>query len=538
MFPEWLQAARATLSNLDQDQEICNLRAEGPEALPRFELAYQQVVQKCACLELEVDVERLLASLRSAPQPSIRRLSAADTAEGRGAEERVRGLMARAQRLSGAPPAGELRARLRAVRAEVTWRRLAAEVAEADPLASPIHMDQVEERRKLTQTVLRELQEELEGGGLGPWQTDAEAGAARLEAGAASLAGAAALVADLAADLALVAELTGAVRAAADLKSLEGEDPPLVLAESSGLAERRRQVEAEVQLEGLEELIEQRQVAARDWALLRELQVAAPTDDMGRLERALEAVEATGRHAGAELVREAAVRLETLKAEWAAFRQARGADLSAPSEAAPAVQFPRPAAPGKWIPAGKRIWYNEERILGQGSLGTYVFEGVYMKTSRESRTAAVKVIRQPPGEQGEDMLNLVEREVELLQDLNSHTKRITQLFTWTHDPAAKCIVLAMELCECSLGNWIDRAWEAAIPYWEERLRMCRETAAAVEDVHEADVSHNDVKVDNVLLTGDTPPQVNLSADDMSDINLHDVVDTNRQRVSNNKYPKP
>ena len=69
-----------------------------------------------------------------------------------------------------------------------------------------------------------------------------------------------------------------------------------------------------------------------------------------------------------------------------------------------------------------------------------------------------QVIRLPQGPRAEwePILELVKREVELLEDLNLQSKRITQLYYWLHIPEAKCVVLALERCERSLADWIHQ----------------------------------------------------------------------------------
>ena len=42
--------------------------------------------------------------------------------------------------------------------------------------------------------------------------------------------------------------------------------------------------------------------------------------------------------------------------------------------------------------AGESIWYNEEKILGEGSLGTYVFEGRYQARRFSTRQRQIVAI--------------------------------------------------------------------------------------------------------------------------------------------------
>ena len=90
----------------------------------------------------------------------------------------------------------------------------------------------------------------------------------------------------------------------------------------------------------------------------------------------------------------------------------------------------------RWVNAGRNIWYNEAEILGRGSLGTVVFKGFYDEGAGNRvvrRDAAIKRIPLPPGERGENMKSLIEREIAIHKHLNERSTRATHILGSTLD---------------------------------------------------------------------------------------------------------
>jgi len=160
----------------------------------------------------------------------------------------------------------------------------------------------------------------------------------------------------------------------------------------------------------------------------------------------------------------------------------------------------------RWVNAGRNIWYNEAEILGRGSLGTIVFKGFYDEGAGNRvvrRDAAIKRIPLPPGERGDNMKSLVEREIAIHRHLNERSTRVTYILgsKLDVDRGDGAIYSAMELCGESLATWLknagSRGGAPAISHID-RMDAVRQLAHAVEDVHLAGVTHNDIKADNCL----------------------------------------
>jgi|TARA_B110000977_G_scaffold25177_1_gene30905 hypothetical protein len=96
-----------------------------------------------------------------------------------------------------------------------------------------------------------------------------------------------------------------------------------------------------------------------------------------------------------------------------------------------------------WRRVGADIIYNEEEVIGVGSSGTYVFRGYVQHTTRAQHSVAVKRIQRPPGEEGRELLKLVEREVELLTALNQSPK-VPFFHRWA--ATSSHVFIALELC--------------------------------------------------------------------------------------------
>ena len=191
-------------------------------------------------------------------------------------------------------------------------------------------------------------------------------------------------------------------------------------------------------------------------------------------------------------VQAAESKLADLEAEIAAFIRHRRAGESL---------LPPPKK--SWTGAGRHIWYDEGNELGRGSLGTAVYAGVYDEAAGSSsvvrRPAAIKRIPLPPGERGQSVRALVEREVALHRHLNQNSNRVTFLLG-THMDGTDAVFTAMERCGESLAQWLRDAPGGRVTNLSpgDRLGAAEALTAAVADVHAAGVTHNDIKPDNCL----------------------------------------
>jgi serine/threonine protein kinase len=179
-------------------------------------------------------------------------------------------------------------------------------------------------------------------------------------------------------------------------------------------------------------------------------------------------------------------------AEGEAAEVAAGAAVSNP----PVDGVDTPGAPS-WRTVGAGVRYNEDFVLGVGSNGTYVFRGTVALTSRAQHPAAVKRIPRAPGDDGRRLLQLVEREVELLR-LLSGAPAVVGFHSWT--ATDDHLFIATELCAESLAQHVRRQPDLPLA---RRLSLCQQAAAAVAWLHDLQkpqgaVAHNDLKPNNFL----------------------------------------
>ena len=134
-----------------------------------------------------------------------------------------------------------------------------------------------------------------------------------------------------------------------------------------------------------------------------------------------------------------------------------------------------------WRRVGDSIVYNEEEVIGVGSSGTYVFRGYVQRTTRARHAVAVKRIQRPPGEEGRELLKLVEREVELLTALNQ-SPRVPFFHCW--GITSSHVFIALELCTESLREHVARRG-ASMPV-ERRMEILRSVAAGIAWLHDGE----------------------------------------------------
>ena len=95
-----------------------------------------------------------------------------------------------------------------------------------------------------------------------------------------------------------------------------------------------------------------------------------------------------------------------------------------------------------------------------GSSGTYVFRGYVQHTTRARHAVAVKRIQRPPGEEGRELLKLVEREVELLTALNQSPK-VPFFHCW--GITSLHVFIALELCTEACEGYREALGSGARP---------------------------------------------------------------------------
>ena len=175
------------------------------------------------------------------------------------------------------------------------------------------------------------------------------------------------------------------------------------------------------------------------------------------------------------------------------------------------------------VNAGKSIWYDRKKVLGTGSLGVVVYEGYY--DEKHPTTGKIKphdaAIKRIPldadSKNADERRQLLRREFEVHRKIAS--RRITRLFGAElnvhedDDDSNKAAYVATELCGETLTSWLvnggvalkkkDTDFKKArqsvkeIP-WEERVKVVKQIAVALKEIHASGVAHNDIKADNCL----------------------------------------
>ena len=158
-----------------------------------------------------------------------------------------------------------------------------------------------------------------------------------------------------------------------------------------------------------------------------------------------------------------------------------------------------PSSTSSWRRVGDAIIYNEEEVIGVGSSGTYVFRGYVQHTTRARHAVAVKRIARPPGDEGRELLKLVEREVELLTALNQ-SPRVPFFHCW--GITSSHLFIALELCTESLREHVTRNGETMTS--TRRMDILASVAESIAWLHDPTkpsgcITHNDLKPENLLV---------------------------------------
>ena len=175
-----------------------------------------------------------------------------------------------------------------------------------------------------------------------------------------------------------------------------------------------------------------------------------------------------------------------------ATSQVPAAQLVAPPEST------RPAAPGNWVAAGPKLWFDDssDTALGFGS-GTVVYRAVFINERGKPEDAAVKrIVKEQEPERWEKQQLLAKREYDISRSVAAKsTSVVNPLDFWE---GRNFIFIGFSRCKQSLRQLLEQR--------KERLRLpvalthLRDLATAVDELHGAGYAHNDLHAGNVLFT--------------------------------------
>jgi serine/threonine kinase 33 len=156
--------------------------------------------------------------------------------------------------------------------------------------------------------------------------------------------------------------------------------------------------------------------------------------------------------------------------------------------------------------AGRRTRVNSEddveqkykfgKVLGKGSFGVVI----QAKQLSSAQDFAIKLIQKERGSQ----MELIEREVSILQSMDHpHIIHLEEVLE-----TDKKIYLVIELC---LGGELSEVIKQKGPFAEEDSRIIiRSLADALAYMHIKGMVHRDLKLENILVTGDDPLNVKIT----------------------------
>lgn len=136
------------------------------------------------------------------------------------------------------------------------------------------------------------------------------------------------------------------------------------------------------------------------------------------------------------------------------------------------------------------IFFNTKKVLGKGGQGTFVYEGLYNNSIR----VAVKTVFKCWAEKQ------VLPEITALTRCGTH-ENIVQYLNYKEE--RERYLLALELCKCSLNEWIKNPdCISSVTLTHRKILM--DSASGLKYLHEKRIVHRDLKPGNILIsvTGD------------------------------------
>lgn len=138
----------------------------------------------------------------------------------------------------------------------------------------------------------------------------------------------------------------------------------------------------------------------------------------------------------------------------------------------------------------EKIKFNRDAVLGKGSNGTHVYQGTFGQ-----RDIAVKVISCGPQQEKEAL-----REINALIKCDNHPNVVKYYTAQKKEESDGYILLALELCEISLKQWVDEPPE---PYQNiSKIDILYQATNGLAHLHSIGngMVHRDIKPENILLT--------------------------------------
>lgn len=130
-----------------------------------------------------------------------------------------------------------------------------------------------------------------------------------------------------------------------------------------------------------------------------------------------------------------------------------------------------------------KISFNPDNMLGMGSKGTCVYEGLFEK----SQNCAIKrIVAQ--------CLTLADREIDFLRSLQ-HPNLLRYLAT---EMDLQFIYIALELAEYTLRKVIEENKLVELDLSKEEI--CQQAALGLKHLHELNIVHRDIKPENILIS--------------------------------------
>lgn len=187
-----------------------------------------------------------------------------------------------------------------------------------------------------------------------------------------------------------------------------------------------------------------------------------------------------------------------------AFVSAQATPILPPSRPTAALEAiiavpPPSSSPSPPPPTTREALTISDDLLGTGSHGTLIFRGTF-----QSRPVAVKRLLS-------HFTLLHEREISLLQSSDHHPNIVRYFYQEHREP---WLLIALELCPCSLGELVERGPGGDAAIWAEWKGREEEAllgaVQGVEHLHSLKICHRDIKPQCVLRSSLAAKLVNLN----------------------------